>query len=103
MSEIKNDTQTVEYNPDKHRGVLYFAGHEIIITDASQARLDKLPIEIRRAIAKDTAAQLALMDFSRGIGGVIIEITNEAKAEKMEKGYKKGLELLELSRDDLRG
>ena len=102
MAEGKTDNQTVEYDPTIHRGVLHFSGREIVITDAFQAKLHELPLEARKAIAKDTVAQIALMDFSRNVGGVIIEISNPAKAEKMEAGYKKGLKLLQLSPDDLK-
>ena len=100
MSEIKSDNQPVEYDPTKHDGLLYVAGHEIIVADASQAKLCEMPLEYRKIIAQETEGQLALMDFSRGDGGVIIEITDPVRATKMEEGYKKGLELLHLTGDD---
>ncbi len=81
----------VEYDPQKHQGLLHVGGRDIIIADAKQAKLQELPEKVKETLAKETAAQLALMDFSRGVGGVIIQITNESRAEELQKGYLDGL------------
>ena len=83
-----------EYSPEEHDGLFYFHGRHVIVADAKQANLMSLPEDVREAVAKETATQLALMDFSRGPGGVIIEIADEAIASILEDGYKKGLRLL---------
>lgn len=84
----------VDYNPAEHQGLLYALGRQIIVANASQAKLHELPEEVRKELAQGTAVQLALMNFSRGEGGVMLEITDEKRASELESGYKKGLKIL---------
>lgn len=92
--DTRPDQGGVEYNPTEHQGLLYVLGQHIIVADAKQAALGDLPLDVRKAVAKETAAQLALIDFSRGVGGVIIEIEDETRTSQLEEGYHKGLKLL---------
>ncbi|MDO8335239.1 MAG: hypothetical protein Q7T74_00430, partial [Candidatus Saccharibacteria bacterium] len=84
----------VKYDPKVHEGLLHLAGQEIIIANAKEAKLKEMPENVRLALAEATVGQLKLMDFSRGIGGVILELTDPDGAAVIEEGYKLGLHLL---------
>jgi len=88
------EDKKVTYDPSIHDGLLYLEGMEVIIADAKEAKLKEMPENVRLALAEATVAQLKLMDFSRGVGGVILELTDPDRAAVMEEGYKLGLHLL---------
>ena len=98
LVEAKNDQNVpVEYDPEKHDGLLYVAGKDIIITNAAQAKLEEMPLEMRKALAQSTKEALALQDFSLHAGSVIIESINPDRSAKRIEGFKKGLKLLGLN------
>jgi hypothetical protein len=96
MENKKDQTLPVEYDPEKHDGLLHIAGKDIIIANASQAKLEEMPVEMRKALAQSTQEELALHDFALNGGGVIIESTDPAMTAKRMEGFKKGLKLLKL-------
>ncbi|MEK7504250.1 MAG: hypothetical protein AAB550_02010 [Patescibacteria group bacterium] len=97
--------QIGEYDPRNHAGIVW-VGQDVIVADAGQAKLNEAPDDIKIPMAQMTLDKLkeeiALADFSRGIGGAIIQIVNESAVDDKIGAYARGIVLLGLTIDQAR-
>lgn len=91
----------VDYDPNQHAGCFSLAG-KLIVVDASLVKVNEFPQRVKMTLLRETVAALFLMDFSRGAGRAIIQITDEAQAGRLTQGYLKGIDLLGFDNERLR-
>lgn len=87
----------VKFDPTIHAGLLEFEGNEIIVADATAAKLDQMPLAYREAIGKQTRISLVLLD---GIPGLLETNLSPTEIENRRIGYQNGLALLKLPEDN---
>lgn len=103
---VSSDSMQIgEYDPRNHAGIVW-VGQDVIVADAGQAKLNEAPDDIKIPMAQMTLDKLkeeiALADFSRGIGGAIIQIVNESAVDDKIGAYARGIVLLGLTIDQAR-
>jgi hypothetical protein len=83
----------MQYDPDKHDGLISVNGKMAIITNAQEADLGALPEDVKRAIKDDTIMAIELLN--RGGSGSILQFDGiEDERQWMIEGYRRGLALL---------
>jgi len=93
------NNEAIKYDPNIHAGLLTLKGQDIIIANAEEAKMHELPLEIRKTLADSSRTDLAVIDFSLGIGGIIIEPVNPVQIGIRVEGLKRGIKLLQLPED----
>lgn len=92
--------EKTEYNPELHAGLLSFKGSDYVIADAKVAKLHLANLQIRESLALATITEINLLSMAQD--GVIVELTDPGQTELDVNGYRRGLDLLGFSADELK-